>query len=116
MGFPATIEHRVSRCGDRDSAVSVAESVHHFIGAMDTLKLNMAAKDQVSPILFDLIQSLYKVPQLPAYFTGRALLQRWFDQLEQMRASDRLHEDEVRQLLFDIESAYNTFMQLIGRS
>lgn len=83
---------------------------------MDTLKLNMAAKDQVSPILFDLIQSLYKVPQLPADFTGRALLQRWFDQLEQMRASDRLHEEEVRQLLFDIESAYNTFMQLIGRS
>jgi len=41
VGVPATVEHRVERSGKRTTAVSVAECVHHYIGAMDTLKLNM---------------------------------------------------------------------------
>ena len=51
VSIPATIEHRVNRHGDSSTAVSVAECVHHYIGTMDTLKLNMAAKDQIAPCL-----------------------------------------------------------------
>lgn len=114
VGFPATIEHRVNRPGDSSSAVNVAECVHHYIGAMDTLKLNMAAKDQIAPCLSDLIISLYKVPQLPAEFAGKICVRRWIERLDSMRASDELGEDEVRQLLYDIENSYNVFMQLLG--
>ena len=114
VGFPATIEHRVNRPGDSSSAVNVAECVHHYIGAMDTLKLNMVAKDQIAPCLSDLIVSLYKVPQLPADFQGKSCVRRWIERLDNMRASDELGEEEVRQLLYHIENAYNTFMQLLG--
>lgn len=114
VGFPATIEHRVNRPGDSSSAVNAAECVHHYIGAMDTLKLNMAAKDQIAPCLSDLIISLYKVPQLPAEFAGKICIRRWIERLDNMRASDELGEEEVRQLLYDIENSYNTFMQLLG--
>jgi ESCRT-I complex subunit VPS28 len=116
VGLPATIEHRVNNPSDRSSssAVSVAECVHHYIGAMDTIKLNMVAKDQVAPCLSDLLVSLYKVPQLPADFKGKAVAQQWLERLEKMRASDELGDDEVRQLLFDVENSYNAFMQLRG--
>ena len=114
VGVPATIEHRVKRPGDASSAVNVAECVHHYIGAMDTLKLNMAAKDQIAPCLSDLVRSLHKVSQLPAEFAGKQSMQRWLERLDKMRASDELGEDEVRQLLYDIENSYNAFMQLLG--
>jgi len=114
VGFPATIEHRMSRPGDTSAAVSVAECVHHYIGTLDTLKLNMSAKDQISPCLSDLIVSLHKVPQLPAEFAGKKCIRRWMERLDSMRASDELSDDEVRQLLFDMENSYNSFMQLLS--
>lgn len=114
VGIPATIEHRVNRPTEQTSAVNVAECVHNFIGAMDTLKLNMAAKDQIAPCLADLLTSQYKVPSLPENFVGKALLQKWMNKFDTMRASDELCEEEVRQLLYDIEFSYNTFMQLLG--
>ncbi len=104
----------MNRPGDASAAVSVAECVHHYIGAMDTLKLNMSAKDQISPCLSDLLVTFHKVPQLPAEFAGKACIRRWMQRLDGMRASDELTDDEVRQLLFDIENSYNSFMQLLG--
>jgi ESCRT-I complex subunit VPS28 len=46
-GIPATVEHK-SASSDSGTAAAVAECVQHFITAMDTLKLNMLAVDQVS--------------------------------------------------------------------
>tara|TARA_B110000459_G_scaffold188685_1_gene222076 strand:- start:1316 stop:1942 length:627 start_codon:yes stop_codon:yes gene_type:complete len=119
VGLPATVEHRVQNTSSNNasgsnSAVSVAEAVHHYIGAMDTLKLNMVAKDQVAPCLSDLHSSLYKVNQLPADFPGKNMVLTWLEKLEKMRASDELSDDETRQLLFDVENSYNAFMQLLG--
>ena len=31
------------------------------------------------------------------------------DQMHKMKASDSLSEDQIRQMLFDLESAYNKF-------
>ena len=63
VGMPATLEHGVRK--DRDAtastAIAVAETVQHFITAMDSLKLNMVAVDQIYPLLSDLVQSMMKV-------------------------------------------------------
>lgn len=44
-GMPATIEHNVrpARDSTASTAIAVAETVQHFITAMDSLKLNMVA-------------------------------------------------------------------------
>ena len=62
-GMPATIEHNVRPRMDStaSTAIAVAESVQHFITAMDSLKLNMVAVDQIYPLLSDLVQSMMKV-------------------------------------------------------
>lgn len=49
-GIPATVEHGRPVTGEgQNSAMAVAETVQHFITAMDSLKLSMVAVDQVSP-------------------------------------------------------------------
>jgi ESCRT-I complex subunit VPS28 len=48
VGLPATIEHRKRPVeGGGGGARAVAETVQHFITAMDSLKLNLVAVDQV---------------------------------------------------------------------
>ena len=41
---------------------------------------------------------------------GKESVRGWMRKLHGMAASYELKEDEVRQLLFDLESAYNEFM------
>jgi ESCRT-I complex subunit VPS28 len=62
-GMPATIEHNIrpARDSTASTAIAVAETVQHFITAMDSLKLNMVAVDQIYPLLSDLVQAMMKV-------------------------------------------------------
>lgn len=115
VGMPATLE--LGRAGvpeSRNSAVSVAETVQYFITAMDSLKLNMVAVDQVFPILSDLLQSMHRVAELKPDFAGKIKMKEWIGKLHAMPASQELQEDEVRQLLFDLEFGYNAFMASLG--
>ncbi|XP_078436745.1 vacuolar protein sorting-associated protein 28 homolog 1-like [Wolffia australiana] len=109
---PATDEHRVVAAASAASAVGmVAECVQHFITAMDVLKLNMVAVDQVHPHLTDLSSSLGKLAGiLPPDFEGRAKIKDWISRLSKMAAADELTDQQARQLSFDLESSYNAFM------
>ncbi|WJX52216.1 hypothetical protein P8452_38352 [Trifolium repens] len=81
-GVPATVEHRATAAaGASTSAAIVAECVQNFITSMDSLKLNMVAVDQ-----------------------------DWIARLSKMGAADELTEQQARQLHFDLESSYNSFM------
>uniref|UniRef100_A0A1D1Y3A4 Vacuolar protein sorting-associated protein 28 homolog n=1 Tax=Anthurium amnicola TaxID=1678845 RepID=A0A1D1Y3A4_9ARAE len=114
-GVPATVEHRAavsSSASSGSSAAAVAECVQHFITAMDSLKLNMVAVDQVYPLLSDLSGSLAKLGGgiLPPDFEGRVKMKDWIARLAKMGAADELTEQQARQLHFDLESSYNAFM------
>jgi len=132
-GLPATVEHGktgsessrrggaggasfggASTSSPSSSAVAVAESVQHFITTMDSLKLNMVAVDQVYPLLADLAAALAKVGVLPPDWRGREKVRKWVSKVHALPASRELDADEVRQLLFDLESSYNEFMAAIG--
>ncbi|KAF6253065.1 vacuolar protein sorting-associated [Scenedesmus sp. NREL 46B-D3] len=114
VGLPATIEHR-KRPGEGGGggARAVAESVQHFITAMDSLKLNLVAVDQICPILSDLMGSISKIESLPPDFGPKGKVKAWYSRLYAQPAAYELGEDEVRQLLFDLESSYNEFISTI---
>ena len=84
IGVPATVEHSDGTAADSISSSSksaaryVAEVVQHFITLMDALKLNMAAVDQVHPLLADLMSSLHKIQDLPPSFTGKEKVKDWY--------------------------------------
>ena len=87
----------------------VAETVQFFITAMDSLKLNMTAVDQIHPLLTDLYESLCKITNLSQDWEGKVKIKNWLVQLNRMKASDELNEEQIRQMLFDLESSYNAF-------
>lgn len=110
-GVPATVEHRAAAAmSATTSAAIVAECVQNFITAMDSLKLNMVAVDQVHPLLSDLSGSLNKLSILPPDFEGKTKMRDWIARLSKMGAADELTEQQARQLHFDLESSYNSFM------
>ncbi|GMH05395.1 hypothetical protein Nepgr_007235 [Nepenthes gracilis] len=110
-GVPATVEHRAAAAASSTtSAAIVAECVQNFITAMDSLKLNMVAVDQVYPLLSDLSTSLNKLSILPPEFEGKTKMKEWLGRLSKMGAADELTEQQARQLHFDLESSYNSFM------
>jgi len=109
IGVSATVEHRDPNAELNKTAMYVAETVQYFITAMDSLKLNMAAVDQVQPLIQDLVESLNRVPSLPHDFEGKEKLKSWLIIMNKMKASDELNPEQTRQLLFDLETAYTAF-------
>mmetsp|Transcript_20095 Transcript_20095/g.59672 ORF Transcript_20095/g.59672 Transcript_20095/m.59672 type:complete len:215 (-) Transcript_20095:769-1413(-) len=109
-GLPATIEHRSKQRTADPEAASVAETVQHFITAMDALKLNMVAVDQLCPILNDLLQAMNKVASLAADFGPKAKVREAYSRLYQKPATYELPDEDVRQLLYDLEQSYTIFL------
>lgn len=117
IGVPATVEY--ARGGDSAAGklhVAVAETVQHFITAMDALKLGMVAVDQIQPLLNDLLAAVTKIPNLPPSFGAKEKVREWLTTLHAMRASDELDQAQVRQCLFDLESGYNEFHRSLSSS
>ena len=111
LGVPATIlSQSAGSQGDAlaDSALRVAECVQHFITAMDALKLDQRAVDEVQPLVSDLVSSLTRVPNAPCR-QGLETLARWLQDLNAMRAAQEISEDQARQLSFDLDNAYSEF-------
>jgi len=108
-GFPATLEHSVPTGDAPSTARIIAETVQHFITAMDSVKLNLVSVDVVFPLLNEIVESLNKNPSLPPEFEAKSKMKNWLIILNRMKASDELNEEQVRQLMFDLESSYNAF-------
>ena len=95
-------------------SVIVAETVQGFITAMDALKLQQRAVDEIQPLLSELMNSLTKVPGLtPVTFESSKKISGWLTKLNQWRASEELGDEDVRQLIYDLESAYNEFHRFL---
>jgi hypothetical protein len=63
---------------------------------MDALKLSYKSKDQLHPLLSELMTSLNT--SMPKDFDGRAKIVQWLITLNQMRAADELSDDQSRQV------------------
>ncbi|KAK9808285.1 hypothetical protein WJX73_007572 [Symbiochloris irregularis] len=111
-GMPATVEHgKPSGGSSANTARLVAETVQYFITAMDAVKMKMAAVDELYPLLNDLQTAMNQISALPGDFPGKVKARAWISRLHQMSAAQELTPDDIRQLLFDLESSYNDFMQ-----
>jgi ESCRT-I complex subunit VPS28 len=116
-GVPATAELRAATASSSApastaaSASNIALCVQGFITAMDAVKLNMIANDQLRPHLHDLSVSMGKLGTvLPPDFEGKLKVSDWLAKLHKMGAGDELTEQQARQLYYDLESGYSAFM------
>lgn len=87
----------------------IAGIVSLFITLMDKLRLEIKAMDELHPDVRDLVDTMNRLSLLPENFEGKEKVNNWLNTLNAMGASDELTETQVRQLLFDLESAYAAF-------
>ena len=89
------------------SGTLILEATQDFITFLDALRLGLLAKDQLHPLLTDVIQSVNKVTDRD--FENRGKIVQWLITLNQMKATEELSEDQARELELDINSAYQGF-------
>ncbi|KZT29768.1 vacuolar protein sorting-associated protein 28 [Neolentinus lepideus HHB14362 ss-1] len=113
VGVPATVEHS-SEAGS-ETGKWVAETTQSFITFMDALKLRLRAKDQLHPILQELVTGYARFKGSKDW-EGRSRMVSWLITLNGMKASEELTDEQSRQLLFDVEHAYSEFFRYLSGS
>ncbi|KAK9462326.1 vacuolar protein sorting-associated [Lipomyces oligophaga] len=131
VGIPATVENPIepshpvqpepssvtatqsnsSSISPAASARAAADATGNFITFMDALKLNYKAKDQLHPLLGELMLSLNAVTTKD--FEGRSKIVEWLIKLNGMKATDEITDEEARELLFDVDHAYKSFYKTL---
>ncbi|KAL2168810.1 hypothetical protein VTG60DRAFT_6849 [Thermothelomyces hinnuleus] len=98
--------------GGNTSGALILEATQDFITFLDALRLGLLAKDQLHPLLTDVIQSVNKVTDRD--FDSRGKIVQWLITLNQMKASEELSEEQARELELDINSAYQGFKSILS--
>ena len=115
VGLPATVEQGPSRQsaaqGSEAATGLVVAATENFITLLDAIKIGMVEKDMLHPLLVDIIQSANKVTDQE--FDSKGEIVKWLIKLNQMRASDRLNEEEARDFQFDMQQAYQGFKRTL---
>lgn len=102
IGVPATFEHAPSQPQSSSAVVSAkaaAEATQNFITFMDALRLSYTAKDQLHPLLSEVIAAVNNVAGAKE-FEGRQNIVKWLIVLNQMGAGDEITEAQGRQVCF----------------
>jgi len=95
--------------------VTVAETVQFFITAMDAVKLEQRAVDELQPLLSDLMDALSRLPETPKDFEPYNRVKVWLQKLNSLRAVDEISEEDARQLSHDLDAAYAEFHRYLKR-
>jgi ESCRT-I complex subunit VPS28 len=90
----------------------ILEATQEFITFLDALKLGFLAKDQLHPLLSEVIQTVNKVTDRD--FDGRGKIIQWLITLNQMKATEELSEDQARELDLDMNAAYQGFKSTLA--
>lgn len=93
------------------SGVLILEATQEFITFLDAVKLGLLSKDQLHPLLSDVIQSVNRVTDKD--FDNRGKIVQWLITLNQMKATDELGEQQARELEMDIQQAYQGFRRTL---
>ena len=112
MGIPEPMK---GGADEASHAVTVAETVQHFITTMDAVKLDQRAVDELQPLLSDLNDAIARVPETPNDFEPNRKIQKWLRKLNTMRAVDEISDEDSRQLYHDLDSAYTEFTRYLKR-
>ncbi|EDR14428.1 vacuolar protein sorting-associated protein 28 [Laccaria bicolor S238N-H82] len=111
VGVPATVEHS-SEAGP-ETGKWVAQTTQSFITFMDALKLRLRAKDQLHPILQELVTGYARFKGSKDW-EGRSKMVSWLITLNGMKASEEITEEQSRQLFFDVDHAYAEFFRSLS--
>jgi len=116
IGLPSTVtapSHNVASTSNNNfNGTLILEATQEFITFLDALKLGFLAKDQLHPLLSEVIVNVNKVTDKD--FTGRGKIIQWLITLNQMKATEELTDDQARELDLDMNAAYQGFKSTLA--
>lgn len=92
---------------------TIAEAVSLFITIIDRLRLEGRAVDELYPDLKELHETLSRMSTLPQDHGSREKVKHWIELFTSMKASDELSDDQIRQMTFDLDTAYADFQRFL---
>jgi hypothetical protein len=95
--------------------VHILEAGQHFVTLVDSLKLELVHVDDILPLIRELSTALAGIPSLPANFESKDIVNKWLVKLNQMKASDRISEEDTRQMSLDLDHAYSVFHRAVSK-
>ncbi|CAR28664.1 hypothetical protein ZYGR_0U00220 [Zygosaccharomyces rouxii] len=93
-------------------ARGIAEATGNFITVMDAVKLGYRTRDQLHPLLAELLLSTNRVARLESRSRGR--LVEWLVHVNRLRGQESIDEKAARELLGDLDTAYREFYSALG--
>ena len=99
--------------GDFADATLVVNATETFITLLDAIKIGLVEKDTLHPLLVEIIQSVNQVTDKE--FENKGKIVQWLITLNQMRASEKLDEEQARQFQFDMDQAYYGFKSTLKK-
>jgi ESCRT-I complex subunit VPS28 len=87
-------------------------ATENFITLLDAIKIGMVEKDMLHPLLVDIIQAVNKVTDVE--FENKGKIVQWLITLNQMRAAEKLSDEQAREFQFDMQQAYYGFKATLG--
>jgi len=116
IGLPSTVtapSHNVALTSNNNfNGTLILEATQEFITFLDALKLGFLAKDQLHPLLSEVIVNVNKVTDKD--FEGRGKIIQWLITLNQMKATEELSDDQARELDLDMNAAYQGFKSTLA--
>lgn len=96
--------------GNNHNTRLIAESTGNFITCMDALKLNYNTKDQLHPLLSELVINLNELTEENSKydFAGKSKLVNWLIKLNNLQDQE-LSAAEIEEFLTDLNVAYKNF-------
>jgi len=82
---------------------------------MDALKLRLRAKDQLHPLLQELVTGYARFKGNAESEEARSRMVSWLIALNGMKASEEITDEQSRQMLFDVENAYGQFFRSLSK-
>jgi len=116
IGLPSTVtapsHNAASTSNNNFNGTLILEATQEFITFLDALKLGFLAKDQLHPLLSEVIVNVNKVTDKD--FEGRGKIIQWLITLNQMKATEELSDDQARELDLDMNAAYQGFKSTLA--
>jgi ESCRT-I complex subunit VPS28 len=108
-GVAATMLHATgSTTTGKEQALAIHSTTEHFITCKDSLDVGYKECLDLLPLIRDLQQSIVSITNMPQ-LAGMERITNWLVTLNNMRASESLTEDQIKQLKLDLELAYTSF-------
>ncbi|ORX75142.1 vacuolar protein sorting-associated [Anaeromyces robustus] len=78
---------------------------------MDNLELKVRTVEALHPLLVELTLNINKITPSAETNECKEKIKNWLITLNNMKVTEELNEEQVKQLRFDLENGYNLFMR-----